>query len=426
MSKLPETWAITKFGDIIELSYGKSLPKAARSNNGTHPVFGSNGIVGLHNDFLIKGPCIIVGRKGGAGIATYSKDDCWPIDTTYFVLPSPVYDLKFAFYLIKSLRLKQFDRSTAIPGLNRDDAYALDIGLPPLNEQKQIVAKIEELFSELDKGIESLQTAREQLKIYRQAILKQAFEGNLTADWRDINRPSESWTTIPLSEVIEEPKYGTSKKCDYDTKGIGVLRIPNIVSGLIDSTDLKFAEFDEDEVKAYALEQGDILLIRSNGSVSLVGTCALIKKQDEQFLYAGYLIKIRPIKTVIVPEFLSYLLSSHDLRTQIERKAKSTSGVNNINAKEIKALIIPLCGIEEQKEVVAILRERLTTIDKIEESINSEIQRSNALRQSILQKAFSGQLVAQDPNDEPASVLLERIRAEKEGQSKPTRKRRAA
>lgn len=294
-----------------------------------------------------------------------------------------------------------------------EESRRFPVPLPPLNEQKRIVARIEELFSELDSGIGSLKTARAQLKVYRQAVLKHAFEGKLTAAWRENKGMADEWAHMPLQRVIEEPKYGTSKKCEYDTPGVGVLRIPNIVSGAVDSADLKFAQFDEDEIETYALRQGDILTIRSNGSVSIVGKCALIRAQDEGFLYAGYLIRIRPIQSKILPEFLAHILSSHALRIQIENKAKSTSGVNNINAKEIKSLTIPVCGIEEQKEVVNILRQRLSIIDNMEQAIDAELEKSEALRQSILKKAFSGHLVPQDPADEPASALLARIRAEK-------------
>ncbi len=236
---------------------------------------------------------------------------------------------------------------------------ATEIAIPPLNEQKRIIAKIEELFSELDKGIENFSTAQAQLKVYRQAILKHAFKGKLTSSGKRKNCDTSKfknfipgkevehfpklptgWLYTQVGEVIEEPKYGTSKKCDYDITGIGVLRIPNIVSGIVDSTDLKFANFDAEEINTYGLHQGDILIIRSNGSVSIVGKCALVREQDEKFLYAGYLIRLRPNKELISPEFLSYVLSSHPLRTQIERKAKSTSGVNNINAGELQSLVV--------------------------------------------------------------------------------------
>jgi type I restriction enzyme S subunit len=300
------------------------------------------------------------------------------------------------------------------------------IPLPPLNEQKRIVAKIEELFSELNAGEESLRRARRQLGTYRQSLLKQAFEGKLTAPWREENshllessdvtpvgpleRLPPQWRSINLKSVIENPTYGTAKKCTYEIAGVGVLRIPNVVNGAIDSTDLKSAEFTDDEIASYALKAGDLLMIRSNGSVSIVGRCALVKSKHTEFLFAGYLIRLRPIKALIDPEFLRYQLSSLMLRSQIEFSAKSTSGVNNINSKEIQRLLIALAPLHEQQEIVRLLDEQFAVIEQNEREIDTSLKRSEALRQSILKKAFSGLLVPQDATDEPAAQLLERIK----------------
>ena len=231
--------------------------------------------------------------------------------------------------------------------------------------------------------------------------------------------------------MIDEPKYGSSKKCDYDYKGTGVLRIPNVVRGVVDASDLKGAHFEEDEKRTYGLRSGDILVIRSNGSISIVGRCALISKAEEQYLYAGYLIRLRSNLAALLPEYLAALLSSHLLRTQIEHKAKSTSGVNNINSGEIQSLIIPMCSLSEQEVVVERLSTSLSAIDAIEAEIDGQLLKADALRQSILKKAFSGQLVPQDPHDEPASVLLDRIKAEREAavknnHSKKTKRKKAA
>lgn len=152
-------------------------------------MYGSNGILGFHDSFLIEGPAVVVGRKGSAGtVGAFSPRACWPIDTTYYVRRSDHVDLRFAFHLISNLRLDQFDRSTAVPGLNRNDVYELEVSLPPLLEQRRVVAKIDELNSEIDAGIESLQKARSQLATYRQAVLKHAFEGKLTTQWREANQ----------------------------------------------------------------------------------------------------------------------------------------------------------------------------------------------------------------------------------------------
>jgi type I restriction enzyme, S subunit len=276
--------------------------------------------------------------------------------------------------------------------INQSKLKNVDFVVPPLPTQLQIVSKIEELFSELDKSTEELKTAQQQLKVYRQAVLKWAFEGRLTNGNVEEGELPKGWARVPLSEYIEQPKYGTSKKCDYDTPGTGVLRIPNIKNGAVDSSDLKYAQFDAEEIKSYALKEGDLLVIRSNGSVDIVGQCALIRKQDESFLYAGYLIRLRPLQNGINPKYLLHIFSSSGLRSQIENKAKSTSGVNNINSEELKALEITVCSLEEQEQIVQEIESRLSVCDNIEETITISLQQGEALRQSILKQAFEGKL----------------------------------
>ena len=132
-------------------------------------------------------------------------------------------------------------------------------------------------------------------------------------------------------------------------------------------------------------------------------------EKDQDHLFAGYLIRLRPLGKTVLPHYLLHVFSSSDLRVQIETKAKSTSGVNNINSDEIKSLVIPLCPLPEQHRIVSEIESRLSVCDKIEESIEQSLKQAESLRQSILKKAFEGKLVPQDSADEPASLLLERI-----------------
>jgi len=365
--------------------------------------------------------------------------------------PLGFYDPKLFYYFIHCIRIPDKGYARHFQFLEK-----ASIPLPPLPEQHRIVEKIEALFSELDNGVQQLKTAQQQLNVYRQAVLKWAFEGKLTEEWRkqqprpptaetllgrikaergeqakasgkklkplaplaekelaDLPLLPEGWSWEKLGNVIEEPKYGTSKKCDYDISGKGVLRIPNIGEGVIDNSDLKHAEFDAKEIETYRLESGDLLIIRSNGSVDLVGKCALITGQDEKYLFAGYLIRLRPSKNTVNSKYLLNNLVSHELRNQIESKAKSTSGVNNINSDELKGLIIPVCSLKEQLQIVQEIESRLSVCDKLEEIITESLQQAEALRQSILKKAFEGKLVPQDPKDLPASELLNQIKEEK-------------
>lgn len=375
----------------------------------------------------------------------------------------------------------------------------------PTVEQRAIVEKIEALFSELDKGVEQLQAVRAQLKRYRQAVLKAAFEGKLTADWRaqqkdlptadelleqikaerearyqqqleqwqravtdweaaggkgsgqkkprkpakpkdlapltaselaDLPDLPDGWTWCRLGLGIEDPQYGTSKKCRTGTHGMSVLRIPNMMPGRIDSTDLKHADFTEEERAQYALAPGDILIIRSNGSVSLVGRPALVTPNDTIHLFAGYLVRLRPNGPAITSDFLVQCLMSHHLRVQIEDKARSTSGVNNINSSEIRSLIIPVCAPDEQRVVTQEIDSRFSVLDKLEQAVETGMEQAEALRQSILKKGFEGRLLSEaelavvraHPDYEPADKLLERISVEREQadetKAKPIRKRK--
>lgn len=341
--------------------------------------------------------------------------------------------------------------------LNDMQAKKLYVPLPPLAEQYRIVDKIESLFSEVDSSIENLKIAKEQLKRYRQSVLKSAFDGKLTVAWRAANRDKletaetlmerikvereaayasksrkpkellpltsneigelpelpEGWSFVKLGAVIEEPKYGTSKKCDYETNGIGVLRIPNIADGVIDAQDLKFALFTDEEIDQYRLKSGDLLTIRSNGSVNLVGKTALVMPSDESYLYAGYLIRLRPYQVLADGKYLHYVLASHQLRKQIEQKAKSTSGVNNINTGEIQGLVIPFMQLEEQHQIVNEIESRLSEADMMEHTIDESLIKAEKMRQSILKKAFEGKLVTQNLNEESVRELLQRTKEEK-------------
>lgn len=306
------------------------------------------------------------------------------------------------------------------------------IPLPPLNEQRRIVAKIEALMARRQRVKEALEAIPLLLAQFRQSVLAAAFRGDLTADWREKNPDVTSvkellkrsdqedlsvlpftWDLASVGDIIESLKYGTSQKCSYDTVGVPVLRIPNIGDGNIDCSDLKYADLPDKEFKELRLSPGDILIIRSNGSVSLVGKSAVVSESEKDFAYAGYLIRLRLNRFIIDSNYLNICFTSYNIRLQIEIPARSTSGVHNINSQEVKHLRIPIAPLEEQQEIVRRIQSFFKAASQVEQQYQQARVYLDQLDQSILAKAFRGELVPQNPNDEHASVLLERIKAER-------------
>ena len=301
---------------------------------------------------------------------------------------TPVTELVLPKYIYYRIQIIQFDHSTHKRYWIQQYSK-IRVSIPPIPEQECIVARLEELFSQLDAGVETLKKTKAQLAVYRQAVLKEAFEGRLTASGPE--------KIVRLGDYIETPRYGTSKKCSYDDgrDRTAVYRIPNIEhkNGRISHDDIKYAQFTESELDGIRLQQGDILIIRSNGSVSLVGRAAMVCDANITGTFAGYLMRLRISEPeTLLPKFLLLFLQSHQARIYIENKAKSTSGVHNINSTEISDLQMPLYDPDTQYAIIEAIESRLSVCDSIEQTVDTALQQAEAMRQSILKDAFEGRL----------------------------------
>ncbi len=431
-----DDWTEVKVGNLFKTVTGNTPPKKEINNYGDYlpfikppeledkPITKASEFLSVEGSkkgrTVPKGSILItcIGNLGRTGLSKY--DIAFNQQITA-IEPIKGIDSKYIFYQCQSPlfrnSMEKLSSATTVTIINKRKFNSINFVVAPLPEQRAIVAKIEQLFSELDNGIANIKKAKEKLEVYRQAVLKKAFEGELTSNKKRVNM---NFTF--LGDLIEKPKYGTSKKCSYESSGTPVLRIPNIGEGVVDHNDLKYAEFDKNESETLSLQEGDLLTIRSNGSVALVGKCALVRKFDTHCLYAGYLIRLRPIPERINSKYLLYCLSSHELRIQIESKAKSTSGVNNINSQELASLKLPICSLEEQEAIVEAIETRLSVCDNILANINEGLKKAEVLRQSILKKAFEGRILDEDELEdcrketdwEPAKKLLERIKNEVE------------
>ena len=311
-------------------------------------------------------------------------------------------DLFLYFYLL-TIRLENYSRATTVPSVRKTDIENIRLPLSSLPEQRAIVAKIEELFSDLDKGIADLKKAQDQLKVYRQAVLKKAFEGELTKEWRD-NRKSklEKWCTIPFGQAtnnFDGKRKPLSLAVRKDFQGI----YPYY--GACEHID---------NVKEYIFD-GEYMLIGEDGANLLSKSKPLSFIVEGQFWVNNHAHVVQPVDGIDI-SFLNHQFNSLHINEYVTGTAQSKLNQRNLNKIPVR---IP--SIEEQHQIVQEIESRLSVCDKVEESITESLEKARALRQSILKKAFEGTLLSIEeiaackaaPDYEPASVLLEKIKEEK-------------
>ncbi|CAN2536299.1 hypothetical+protein [Methylocapsa aurea] len=313
-----------------------------------------------------------------------------------------------ASYLWRFLRQKTFreEAEAAMTGAVGQRRVPINylretrIPLPPLPEQRRIVSKLDSLTGSTSRARDELERIPTLVKKYREAILSRAFSGELTADWRAARRRPQA-TEAAVRSIVSDIRYGTARKCGVDTAGTAVLRIPNVSAGKIDLADLKYACFELKELTKLRLEEGDILVVRSNGSPDLVGRPAVVSGNAVGMAYAGYLIRLRPNKALVDPWYLVEMLQAPETRVIIETGARSTSGVHNVNANELAALKVPLPDLDEQKEVVRCMAKAFSWLDRIVAEHANASRLLPRLNQAILSKAFRGDLL---PDPEHAAA----------------------
>ena len=360
--------------------------------------------------------------------------------------------------------LQSLGGGTTFKEISAASAAKIPLLLPPLAEQRRIVAEIETQFTRLDASVAALRRAQANLKRYRASVLKAACEGRLVAkeaelarsegrdfrsagvllerilaerrvrwesqekrrgkykepsapDTSDLSALPEGWVWATVSQVAEI-QGGIQKQPKRTPAGnpFPFLRVANVLRGALDLKEVHQVELFTGELEKLSLVSGDLLIVEGNGSPSQIGRMAIWKGEISNCVHQNHIIRAR-LYGGLSSQYVESYWNSPTGASAVSKVASSTSGLYTLSVSKVGVLPIPLPPLAEQHRIVAEVERRLSVVQQAEATVEASLARAERLRQSILKQAFSGRLVPQDPRDEPASVLLERIRAEREAEA---------
>lgn len=433
-NELPKDWRWVKLGEICGIVYGKGLPTKNLKNDG-FPVFGANGIIGFNDRYIYDNPMVLISCRGAySGKINFSPAKCYVTNNSLVldIKNEGEIDKAYLFYSLTAAKKNKLISGTAQPQVTINNAVELQIPLPPKPTQQAIVSKIEELFSEIEKGIESLFTAQRQLKTYRQSVLKWAFEGKLTNslnsrnnrdkydtfdlhDEHDLNIAAEpadgynsknhgnqdnpvnqgldkgelpeGWKIVELKEVCEI-KRGKSKHRPRNEPSLYGGKYPFIQTGDIRNASGRYINEYSQTYNEQGLQQSKLwpkgtlcITIAANiGETAILGFDAC---------FPDSVVGLLCNEKMLLNKYTNYFFIS--FKQRLEDLAPATAQ-KNINVDILEKVRIPLPSIEEQNKIVQEIESRLSVAHKMEESITQSLQQAEVLRQSILKKAFEGRL----------------------------------
>ena len=321
------------------------------------------------------------GGSAGKKTAYVNEEVCFGNKLFAIVCNNDIVLGKYLYYYTRSnLFYKQFssEKTGIIGGVSSKKFGQIKLPVPPISEQERIVARIEELFSQLDKSVETLQKVKEQLAVYRQAVLKDAFA------------ECKTWDKVTFGDLMLEVHNGYGKKPD-DEGNNKILRISSVRAMNVDFSDYRLNKttFSENDI----IHENDLLFTRYNGSVDYVGVCAFVPKHNEVFAYPDKIIKCTPkYQNTIHSKYLQYYMNCGEARKYIRSKIKTTSGQNGIAGSDIKKTTVYIPDIIEQEKIVTYIESRMSSLESIEKTISDLLQQAEAMRQSVLKQAFEGKL----------------------------------
>ncbi|MCJ2093767.1 restriction endonuclease subunit S [Methylobacterium sp. J-072] len=310
---------------------------------------------------------------------------------------------------------------TTRDSLNIGDLREITIPLAPANEQRRIIAKIDTLSAQSKRARDHLQHVSRLTEKYKESILRAACDGSLTEDWRKRHGAPEPRSEGLLSLIGTPIRNGLSIRGTDQPPGIRSLRLSALRNRTVDLDAVRFLPIDARRAEPYLIQRGDILVSRGNGTKHFVGIASLVPSVDQPTIFPDTAFRIRLNQSVVLPEWFALVWNAPQVRMQIESVAKTTAGIWKVSQGDLARIKLIVPCIDEQCQVLARASSAIQWVDRLASHATHARKLTDHLDQAVLSRAFRGELVAQDPGDEPASVLLERIKGERTG---PTPARR--
>ena len=391
---------------IVDGPFGSNLKKSDYiddSENGIPVLTTKN----LHGDYskdsvryiskekyeVIKRSTVYPGDILVAKIGSIGTCGIYPLSCKNAVIPAnllkitvlPTVDRKYVYYYIQSKgfqeKIKAISTATAQPAFNVTKFRKLPIPTPPLPEQERIVARIEELFSQLDAGVETLKKTKAQLSVYRQAAITEAFSV-------ENNTPN-----VCLSDIAQIIG-GITKGRDLsgtETIELPYLRVANVQNGYLDLSEIKTIKLRVDEKERYLLKPGDVLYTEG-GDRDKLGRGTVWRGEIKDCVHQNHIFKARVDQSKAIPVYVALWSMSTPARNYFYQKGKQSVNLASINKTVLSALTLPLPTLEKQREIINHIESRLSVCDSIEQTVDAALHQAEAMRQSILKDAFEGKL----------------------------------
>lgn len=395
MPDYPANWGKHKLADVLDVQNGYAFDSDQFSDTSGMPLIRIRDLkVGTRTEayfdgaydssYLVGAGDYLIGMDGNFGCFRWQGPSALLNQRVCRLRNfSDQVDPEFIFFGINE-HLTEIEANTnyaTVKHLSSKQIKSIEMAFPPLNEQHRIVARIKACIERIDE-IEGL---RKEAALEAHALLP----ASLATVFRELE---EQHPLARVGDVITESRYGTSQKCLAPDTATPVLRIPNVAQGEVNFEKLKYTELGAPELSRLAMQEGDVLVVRTNGSPDLVGRCAVFEGADQAFAYASYLIRLRPDRTKVDPRYLAFFLSSTLGRDAIEKIKRTSAGQYNINSENLRAIELPLPPLTEQQRIAQRLRDQQVVARTIANDQLSRVDEASLLRNAVLRKAFAGEL----------------------------------